>query len=65
MIPQVTVGETSYNEIGGYPGAVLSDISDEMLIKQLQLNMNGEKVELASLSEVDYQTSSNVCFESS
>ena len=63
MIPQVTVGETSYQ--AGYPGAVLSDISDEMLIKQLQLNMNGEKVELASLSEVDYLTSSNVCFESS
>ena len=36
MIPQVTDGEISYQaDIGAYPGAVLSDISDEMLIKQL------------------------------
>ena len=38
MIPQVTVAADSEN--GDFGRAILSDMSDEMLIKQLQLNMN-------------------------
>ena len=38
MIPQVTVATDSEN--CDFGRAILSDMSDEMLIKQLQLNMN-------------------------
>ena len=41
MIPQVTVGGS---ETTGAGGAILSDISDELLIKQLQLNVNDKNL---------------------
>ena len=54
MIPQVTVANS---ENGDYGRAILSDMSDEMLIKQLQLNMNQNG------SNTAFQSSSNVLYD--
>ena len=58
MIPQVTVADSEEN--GDVGRAILSDMSDEMLIKQLQLNMNHH--DKGSHADA-FQSSSNVLCE--
>mgnify|MGYP006889526613 CR=1 FL=1 len=40
-IPQLTVADTDSEVYAGQCGAILSDLSDENLIRQLRLNMHG------------------------